>query len=447
MRSIGLVLALGLLSLGAARAADLQNPVWAKAPDRADWARAYPAAAAAAGLSGAVKMRCVATSAGLLQNCTVIEETPAGNGFAAAALSLASGMELKPTAADGAPVAGRNLIVPVKFEPALLHPGAIITNPDWMRKPKLEELQNYMPTGAMRSGGRVVLHCIVTGRGLVDNCTTSDETPSDHGLRSAALAMSSLFILKPMTIDGLPVGGGEINIPIKFEGSSGASAQSTVRVMSAAPWFAAPTLDQVQAAFPKSAIGKIASGHVVLRCSLTRNGGLVDCDRVSEEPAGAGFEHAAESLVKDFKVVTDPKTDHLADVRVDVPFDFRDPSQATPPIEVHNPLWVQHVDPTKAAAVYPEAAIKAGFKTGVAMLVCSVAHSGALTGCTVDSEAPADVGFGEAALKIAAVMAMNPWTQQGQPVDGMTIRLPIRLVLPDPAPPAATPPAATPPAK
>ena len=40
MRSTGLALALGLLSLGAAHAADIGDPVWAKAPDRADWAKA-----------------------------------------------------------------------------------------------------------------------------------------------------------------------------------------------------------------------------------------------------------------------------------------------------------------------------------------------------------------------------------------------------------------------
>jgi len=179
-----------------------------------------------------------------------------------------------------------------------------------------------------------------------------------------------------------------------------------------------------------------------LRCLLKPDGHLGNCDRLSEEPSGAGFARAAESLVKDFQANTDPNVHSTQDFRIDVPFDFRDPSRSAPPLEVQNPLWVRRVDPAKAAGVYPEAAIKAGFKTGVAMLVCSVAHSGALTGCTVDSEAPADVGFGDAALKIAAVMAMNPWTQQGEPVDGMTIRLPIRLVLPDepPAPPAATPP-------
>jgi hypothetical protein len=42
---LGLALVFGALSVGAAQAADLQDPVWAKAPDRADWAKAYPAAA------------------------------------------------------------------------------------------------------------------------------------------------------------------------------------------------------------------------------------------------------------------------------------------------------------------------------------------------------------------------------------------------------------------
>jgi TonB family protein len=439
MRSIGLALALGLLGLGAARGADLGDPVWAKAPDRADWAKAYPTAAAQAGLSGAVKMRCTATSAGLLQNCSVIAETPAGNGFGAAALSLAAGMELKPTAADGASVAGRNLIVPVKFDPALLKSGpVVITTPDWLRLPKPDELRNYMPVGAMHTGGRVVLHCIVTDRGLMDSCKTSQETPPGNEIGSAALAMTSLFVMRPMTIDGLPVGGSEINIPVKFEGSAAGPTNDVIHVVSAAPWYETPTLDQVQAAFPKEAIGKIASGHVVLRCSLNPDGRLEFCDRLSEEPAGAGFGRAAEALVKDFKVITDPKVHHYQDYRIDVPFDFRDPSQPTPPLEIHSPLWLRRVNPDRAAALYPAAAMER-YKSGTATLECAVAHSGVLTDCQVESESPADVGFGDAALKMAPDMAMNPWTSQGTPLDGLKVRVPFRMERPEPAPAVAAP--------
>src|SRR5580704_14265176 len=111
MRAIvGLIVA--LCAFGAAQAADLNDPVWDRAPGQDDWAKAYPAHAAQAGIAGAVKMKCAATSAGLLSDCAVIQETPTGEGFGAAALSLATGMALKPNDASGQPITGRNLIVP-----------------------------------------------------------------------------------------------------------------------------------------------------------------------------------------------------------------------------------------------------------------------------------------------------------------------------------------------
>jgi hypothetical protein len=355
-------------------------------------------------------------------------------------------MALKPTATDGTPIAGRNLIVPVKFEPALLKPGAWITNPDWARQPTTAELWHYLPAQAARSGGKVLLHCIVTNRGLMDNCVAQSETPAGHGYAQAAVAMTALFIMRPMTVDGLPVGGGEINIPINFKG--GQSWGQAVRVVRTAPWLAAPTAGDVAAAFPKSAIGKAESGHVVLRCGLNGRGDLHDCETVSEIPEGQGFDAAARSLVKHFRVMTDPKTDHYDDLRIDVPFDFRDPSQAAPAVEIHDPLWLTRLTPESAAAAYPQAAIKADVKTGAATVACTTVHSGALTDCAVESEEPADLGFGAAALKIAAVMKMSPWTSQGAPVDGMKIRIPIRLVMPDdPTPAVAAPATSAAPAK
>jgi TonB family protein len=81
--------------------------------------------------------------------------------------------------------------------------------------------------------------------------------------------------------------------------------------------------------------------------------------------------------------------------------------------------------------VFPAEAAKAGLKQGRAIVSCAVKHDGSLEDCGVVSEEPAGMGFGEAALKIAAVTAMNPWTAQGTPVEGARIRLPIRLVAPD----------------
>jgi TonB family protein len=437
MRTAAIALALMLSAGGLARAADLDDPVWAQAPDRSDWAKAYPAEAAKAGLSGDVKLRCAAGASGQLQNCAVLQETPVGQGFGAAALSLSTGMELKPNGLNGQPVAGRNLIVPVKFVPALLHSGGIVGLPDWVRKPTAEEVLNYWPTEAT-AGGRVRLECVVTNRGLMDNCTVSDEAPLGHGLGGAALAMSQIFVMRPMTFDGLPVSGAKVVIPINFEGPAD-RFQGALRVARTAPYLASPTFDQVAAAFPKSAIGSIASSHVVLRCSLRSDGHFDACDTVSETPPGHGFDFAARSLIKDFRVIVNPKTDHLSDLRVDVPFDFRDPHTPAPSLEVHDPLWIQRISPEGAGRLYPDDALKAGVQSGGATLRCSVIHDGALTDCEVQSETPAGLGFGDAALQIASVMKMNPWTGQGTPVDGMKIVLPIKLVAPQEAPPAAAP--------
>ena len=55
---------------------------------------------------------------------------------------------------------------------------------------------------------------------------------------------------------------------------------------------------------------------------------------------------------------------------------------------------------------------------------------GTLEGCSVTSEDPADMGFGDAALKMSKLFKMRPMSRDGQPVDGGTVRIPLRFVLP-----------------
>ncbi|HEY2358594.1 MAG TPA: TonB family protein, partial [Phenylobacterium sp.] len=341
-------LAAALFVIGAAHAADVNDPVWDQAPGQDAWAKAYPARAASAGIAGAVKMKCAATTAGQLSNCSVIQEAPTGEGFGAAALSLATQMALKPADAEGKPVAGRSLIVPVKFEPALLqHPGTIIGLPDWFRKPTQDEMLQFFPADAGGVAGKTALECIVSTRGLLQKCEVKMEAPQGHGFGAAALAMSSVFLMRPMTRDGLPVGGARVIIPINFgEGYSG-PVEGRITVLRAAPWMSTPTAEAMAAAFPKSSVGKAESGHVVLRCGIRNDGSLRDCDTLSETPSSRGFAGAARALSKDFRAYVDPKKDHLANVRVDVPFDFRDTSQGTTPGEVYDPIWLKRPDPNQ----------------------------------------------------------------------------------------------------
>ena len=46
------------------------------------------------------------------------------------------------------------------------------------------------------------------------------------------------------------------------------------------------------------------------------------------------------------------------------------------------------------------------------------------------SEEPSDQDFGSAAMRLSKLFKMRPKTQDGAPVEGGTVRIPIRFVLP-----------------
>ena len=67
---------------------------------------------------------------------------------------------------------------------------------------------------------------------------------------------------------------------------------------------------------------------------------------------------------------------------------------------------------------------------GKASLSCKVSARGTLEGCSVTAEEPSDMGFGDAAIKMSKLFKMRPMSKDGQPVDGGTVRIPLRFVLP-----------------
>lgn len=100
------------------------HSIWIRKPTGDDMARLYPAEAVAKGLTGDVTMSCKVGADGRLNGCTIDRATVSGDsgpapaadpGFGAATLELAKLFQMEPTNRLGAPTAGTEIRIPVRF--------------------------------------------------------------------------------------------------------------------------------------------------------------------------------------------------------------------------------------------------------------------------------------------------------------------------------------------
>ncbi|HWE47016.1 MAG TPA: TonB family protein [Caulobacteraceae bacterium] len=113
------------------------------------------------------------------------------------------------------------LTAPVGSTPAAAsesHKPVVVTNPDWITKPDPADMQAAYPKDAMMKGveGAIVLECEVEVDTTLSACKAITEDPPNMGFGAAGIALAVNMRMKPKTVDGVPVRGAQVRIPLRF---------------------------------------------------------------------------------------------------------------------------------------------------------------------------------------------------------------------------------------
>ena len=84
---------------------------------------------------------------------------------------------------------------------------------------------------------------------------------------------------------------------------------------------------------------------------------------------------------------------------------------------ISNADFLRQPDNDDMQEYYPDRALRMN-QGGSATVQCTVTKSGALTGCSILSETPADFGFGQATLSVTHIWKIRPMSVDGQPTEG-----------------------------
>ena len=197
----------------------LDSPVWTSAATYDEVLAAYPAAGA--GQEGYAVAHCPVKPSGALEDCFLIKETPEGHGFGKAALGLTGKFHVAPEVARTPHSAPLWVDVPIRFAPPASEEAKdrLVMAPIWLSGVDPQVAPKLFPPEAAAQGlttGRGVARCQVAPDGGLTACAPEAGEPDGLGFSDAAVKLAATMRMNLWSLDGAPVEGGVIHIPIRL---------------------------------------------------------------------------------------------------------------------------------------------------------------------------------------------------------------------------------------
>lgn len=173
-------------------------------------------------------------------------------------------------------------------------PALSLENPQWVRRPNMEAMRRHYPQAALEEGveGRAVIACAVAADGALTGCEVAAEEPAGYGLGEAALKVAPEFRMQPTTLQGRPVAGGRVRIPIGF----GINPRDAfISIKGEGGWKVLQQPWEWERFYPLKARQQKVSGEAKVECRPNERRKII-CTVLGETPGGHGFGKAALDL-------------------------------------------------------------------------------------------------------------------------------------------------------